>query len=53
LKTSSGARAYYDRLQRRDIGHHAALTNSPINGSASRGCLTTATLYNDATAPPR
>jgi transposase len=52
LTASPGARAYYDRLRARDLGHHAALRQlaNRLVGIL-HGCLKTATLY-EATAWP-
>jgi hypothetical protein len=51
LTASPGARAYYDTLRARGIGHHAALRQlaNRLVGIL-HGCLKTATTYNDATA---
>jgi hypothetical protein len=51
LTASPGARAYYDALRGRDIGHNAALRQlaNRLVGIL-HGCLTTATHYNEATA---
>ncbi|WP_055477447.1 IS110 family transposase [Sphaerimonospora mesophila] len=51
LQSSSGARAYYDRLRARDVGHHAALRQlaNRLVGIL-HGCLKTGTLYDEATA---
>jgi transposase len=53
LTASPGARAYYDRLRARDLGHHAALRQlaNRLVGIL-HGCLKTATLYDEATAWP-
>jgi transposase len=51
LKGSPGARAYYDTLRARNIGHQAALrqlANRLIG--ILHGCLKTRTLYNETTA---
>ena len=50
---SPGARAYYDQLRARGIGHHAALRQlgNRLVGIL-HGCLKTGTLYNEATAWP-
>jgi transposase len=51
LKGSPGARAYYDRLRARNVGHQAALrqlANRLV--SILHGCLKTATPYNEDTA---
>ncbi|MFB9837969.1 IS110 family transposase [Actinoallomurus acaciae] len=55
LTASPGARAYYDRLRARDLGHHAALRQlaNRLVGIL-HGCLKNGTLYDEATAwPPR
>ncbi len=51
LTASPGARAYYDRLRARDVGHHAALRQlaNRLVGIL-HGCLKTGTPYNEATA---
>jgi transposase len=51
LNTSPGARAYYDQLRARDVGHRAALRQlaNRLTGIL-HGCLKTGTLYNEATA---
>jgi transposase len=51
LTASPGARAYYDGLRARGIGHHAALRQlgNRLVGIL-HGCLKTATTYNEATA---
>jgi transposase len=51
LKTSPGARAYYDRLRAREVGHWAALRQlaNRLVGIL-HGCLTTRTRYNETTA---
>jgi transposase len=51
LSASPGARAYYDRLKARDVGHHAALRQlaNRLVGIL-HGCLKTGTLYNETTA---
>jgi Transposase/Transposase IS116/IS110/IS902 family len=48
---SSGARAYYDQLRARGIGHHAALRQlaNRLVG-IMHGCLRTGTLYDEDTA---
>jgi transposase len=53
LTASPGARAYYDALRARKIGHHAALRQlgNRLVGIL-HGCLKTRTLYNEATAWP-
>lgn len=51
LKTSPGARAYYDRQRTRGAGHNAALRQlaNRLVGIL-HGCLKTDTLYNETTA---
>jgi hypothetical protein len=51
LKASPGARAYYDALRARKIGHHAALRQlaNRLVG-VLHGCLKTGTQYNENTA---
>jgi transposase len=51
LTASPGARAYYDRLRARDVGHHAALRQlaNRLVGIL-HGCLKTNTAYDEATA---
>jgi transposase len=51
LKGSPGARAYYDTLRARKIGHQAALRQlaNRLVGIL-HGCLKTATLYDETTA---
>jgi len=51
LGASPGARAYYDALRARDIGHHAALRQlaNRLVGIL-HGCLKTGTVYNEHTA---
>jgi transposase len=51
LRASAGARAYYDALRARGIGHHAALRQlaNRLVGIL-HGCLKTHTPYNEATA---
>ena len=53
LKTSPGARAYYDRQRARGVGHNAALRQlaNRLVGIL-HGCLKTGTLYNEPTAWP-
>jgi transposase len=53
LRASPGARAYYDTLRARGIGHHAALRQlaNRLVGIL-HGCLTSGTLYNEDTAWP-
>jgi hypothetical protein len=48
----AGARAYYDELHAREIGHNAALrqVGNRLVGIL-HGCLKTTSLYNDITAP--
>jgi Transposase/Transposase IS116/IS110/IS902 family len=51
LRTSPGARAYYDTLRARDIGHNAALRQLANRLVAIlHGCLKTSTPYNEHTA---
>ncbi len=55
LNVSPGARAYYDQLRDRGVGHSAALRQlaNRLVGIL-HGCLKTRTLYDEATAwPPR
>jgi transposase len=51
LRASPGARAYYDTLRARGIGHHAALRQlgNRLVGIL-HGCLKTRTLYDETTA---
>jgi transposase len=51
LQASPGARAYYDQLRAREVGHPAALRQlaNRLVGIL-HGCLKTRTLYNEATA---
>ena len=51
LQASPGARAYYDQLRARKVGHPAALRQlaNRLVGIL-HGCLKTRTLYNEATA---
>jgi hypothetical protein len=51
LKGSPGARAYYDALRARNIGHQAALRQlaNRLVGIL-HGCLKTSTLYDETTA---
>ena len=51
LRASPGARAYYDALRARGIGHHAALRQlaNRLVGIL-HGCLKTRTLYDETTA---
>jgi len=53
LTGSSGARAYYDSLRARDIGHHDALRRlaNRLVGIL-HGCLRHGTSYDEATAWP-
>jgi Transposase IS116/IS110/IS902 family len=51
LRGSPGARAYYDAMRARNIGHHAALRqlgNRPVG--ILHGCLKTRTRYDENTA---
>jgi len=51
LNASPGARAYYDQLRARQIGHHAALRQlSNRLVGILHGCLKTRTRYNEAVA---
>jgi transposase len=51
LKASPGARAYYDELRARNIGHHAALRQlSNRLVGILHGCLKTSTPYDETTA---
>ncbi len=51
LTASPGARAYYDQLRARQIGHHAALRQlSNRLVGILHGCLKTRTLYDETTA---
>jgi hypothetical protein len=51
LRASPGARAYYDALRARGIGHHAALRQlSNRLVGILHGCLKTRTLYDEHTA---
>jgi transposase len=54
LSASPGARAYYDDLRGRGMGHRAALRQlaNRLVGIL-HGCLKTGTVYNEATAWPR
>ena len=54
LRASAGARAYYDALRARGVGHHAALRQlaNRLVGIL-HGCLKTHTRYDEATAWPR
>jgi transposase len=51
LTASAGARAYYDQLRGRGVGHHAALRQlaNRLVGIL-HGCLKTGTTYDEATA---
>jgi transposase len=51
LRASPGARAYYDQLRARGVGHHAALRQlgNRLVGIL-HGCLKTATAYDETTA---
>jgi hypothetical protein len=51
LSASPGARAYYDELRAREVGHHAALRQlaNRLVGIL-HGCLKTRTKYDEATA---
>ena len=51
LTSSPGARAYYDTLRARGIGHHAALRQlgNRLVGIL-HGCLKTRTYYDETTA---
>lgn len=51
LRASPGARAYYDTLRARGVGHHAALRQlaNRLVGLL-HGCLKTHTPYNETTA---
>ena len=53
LSASPGARAYYDELRGRGMGHHAALRQlaNRLVGIL-HGCLKTGTLYDEETAWP-
>jgi hypothetical protein len=53
LSASPGARAYYDRLRDRKVGHRAALRQlaNRLVGIL-HGCLKTNTVYDEATAWP-
>jgi transposase len=54
LRASAGARAYYDALRARGVGHHAALRQlaNRLVGIL-HGCLRTHTCYDEATAWPQ
>ena len=51
LRASPGARAYYDQLRARGVGHHAALRQlgNRLVG-VLHGCLKTRTTYDETTA---
>jgi transposase len=53
LTSSPGARAYYDAMKARNIGHHAALRQlaNRLVG-IQHGCVTTGTLYDENLAWP-
>ena len=51
MRGSPGARAYYDELKDRKIGHHAALKQLANRWvGILHGCLKTHTLYDEHTA---
>jgi hypothetical protein len=54
LRASAGARAYYDALRARGVGHHGALRQlaNRLVGIL-HGCLRTHTCYDEATAWPQ
>lgn len=54
MNTSPGARAYYDALRAREVGHHAALRQlgNRLVGIL-HGCLKTGTVYDESTACPQ
>jgi len=53
LRGSPGARAYYDALRARKIGHQAALRQlANRHVGILHGCLKTRTRYNENTAWP-
>ncbi len=53
LNASPGARAYYDQLRAREVGHQAALRQLANRLVAIlHGCLTTRSFYNEAIAWP-
>lgn len=53
LSISPGARAYYDQLRARSVGHHAALRQLGNRLVAMlHGCLKTSNIYHEATAWP-
>jgi len=53
LSASPGARAYYDRIRARKVGHRAALRQlaNRLVGIL-HGCLKTGTVYDETTAWP-
>jgi hypothetical protein len=53
LSASPGARAYYDRIRARGVGHRAALRQlaNRLVGIL-HGCLKTGTVYDETTAWP-
>ena len=53
LRASPGARAYYDQLRARGVGHHAALRQlgNRLVGIL-HGCLKTRTLYDEQPPGP-
>jgi transposase len=54
LRGSSGARAYYDAMRERKIGHQAALRQlANRHVGILHGCLKTRTLYDENTAWPQ
>jgi hypothetical protein len=54
LSASPGARAYYDRIRARKVGHRAALRQLANRLVAiPHGCLKTTTVYDEATAWPQ
>jgi hypothetical protein len=54
LNDSPGARAYYDRIRSREVGHRAALRQLANRlTSILHGCLKSGTLYDEATAWPQ
>ncbi|QOH58089.1 IS110 family RNA-guided transposase [Rhodococcus rhodochrous] len=54
MNTSPGARAYYDALRAREVGHHAALRQlgNRLVGIL-HGCVKTGTVYDENTAWPQ
>jgi hypothetical protein len=51
LTASPGARAYYDRIQAREVGHHAALRQLANRLAASCTAVSkTGTLYDETSA---